>query len=192
MEAINALLEDKGSEDSLRRANDCILQGLWQNTSFSQKIKDSDSAAIKFLQVASKVDLAAISPSQSDEARVSFCFAGLRLTFSSSSPCSKTCVTPSIQPYSVSSPTSSLIDKSNIRHCYASTITSSISLRLSKPPTPQSLLSSTISGTIVDFSGNLSSHSMLLMKQSRSCSTSSQHLSRMHIVSKTRPGFTGW
>ncbi|RXW14070.1 hypothetical protein EST38_g11783 [Candolleomyces aberdarensis] len=69
MEAIDVLLDDKENEESRRRANDCILQGLWETTSFSQRIKDTDVAALEFLRLASKVDEDAtrLSPTQKDE-----------------------------------------------------------------------------------------------------------------------------
>ncbi|KAJ2926890.1 hypothetical protein H1R20_g10212, partial [Candolleomyces eurysporus] len=70
MEAIDVLLDDKENEsESKRRANDWIFQGLWENTSFSRKIKDTDAAALKFLQRAFKVDKDAklMSPTRKDE-----------------------------------------------------------------------------------------------------------------------------
>ncbi|TEB34927.1 hypothetical protein FA13DRAFT_1707130 [Coprinellus micaceus] len=66
MKAIQVLLSDK-SQESIRRANDHILQGLWQNTSFSMKIKDSDTAAVEFLSLASKVNYDFLSSTQKDE-----------------------------------------------------------------------------------------------------------------------------
>ncbi|RXW16510.1 hypothetical protein EST38_g9345 [Candolleomyces aberdarensis] len=70
MEAIDALLDDKKNElESRRRANDWIFQGLWENTSFSRKIEDADTAALEFLQRAFKVDKDAklLSPTRKDE-----------------------------------------------------------------------------------------------------------------------------
>ena len=72
MEAIHVLLDDKENVESKHRANHCILQGLWERTSFSQKIKDTDTAARKFLQLVSKVDkdVMLLSPTQKDEVSV--------------------------------------------------------------------------------------------------------------------------
>lgn len=70
MKAIQVLLSDK-SQESIRRANDHILQGLWQNTSFSMKIKDSDTAAVEFLSLASKVNYDFLSSTQKDEVGLS-------------------------------------------------------------------------------------------------------------------------
>ncbi|RXW11576.1 hypothetical protein EST38_g14279, partial [Candolleomyces aberdarensis] len=70
MEAIDALLDDKENEsESKRRANDWIFQGLWENTSFSRKIEDTDADALKFLQRAFKVDKdpKLLSPTRKDE-----------------------------------------------------------------------------------------------------------------------------
>ncbi|RXW11436.1 hypothetical protein EST38_g14419, partial [Candolleomyces aberdarensis] len=69
MEAIDALLDDEENEESKRLANDCILQGLWENTSFTRKIEDTDAAALEFLRLASKVDKDAklLSPTRKDE-----------------------------------------------------------------------------------------------------------------------------
>jgi hypothetical protein len=74
MEAIATLLDDEENEESKRRANDCILQGLWESTSFSQKIKDTDTDALRFLGLASKVDKNAtsLSPTQKDEVSSDF------------------------------------------------------------------------------------------------------------------------
>ena len=66
MEAIQVLLHDK-SQESTKRANDHILRGLWQNTSFSMKIEDSDTAAMAFLSLASKVNHDFLSTTQKDE-----------------------------------------------------------------------------------------------------------------------------
>ena len=43
LEAIKVLLDDEENNESKRRASDCILQGLWESTSFSRKIKDTDA-----------------------------------------------------------------------------------------------------------------------------------------------------
>ncbi|RXW12996.1 hypothetical protein EST38_g12858 [Candolleomyces aberdarensis] len=69
MEAIRVLLQGKENKGSKRQANDCILRGLWETTSFAEKIKDTDITAIKFLRYASKVDKDAkfLLPSQKDE-----------------------------------------------------------------------------------------------------------------------------
>lgn len=72
MDAIKVLLQDKGNSESTRRANTYILQGLWQTTSFSHKIKDDDTEAISLLSLASKVDTDLLSPSQKDEVGSSF------------------------------------------------------------------------------------------------------------------------
>lgn len=70
MEAIDTLLDDNENEESKRRANDCILQGLWESTSFSRKVEDTDVAALNFLRLASKKDkdTMLLSPTQKDEA----------------------------------------------------------------------------------------------------------------------------
>ncbi|KAJ2926878.1 hypothetical protein H1R20_g10207, partial [Candolleomyces eurysporus] len=64
--AIKVLIDDKENEESKRQAYDCILQGLWESTPFSQKIKDTDDAAPKFLQFASKLgqDTTLLSPTK--------------------------------------------------------------------------------------------------------------------------------
>ncbi|KAF6765917.1 hypothetical protein DFP72DRAFT_996790 [Ephemerocybe angulata] len=67
MDAIRVLLEDKENRESIRRANDYILRGLWQNNSFSQKIKDSDTDALALLELASKLDASLLSPTQKAE-----------------------------------------------------------------------------------------------------------------------------
>lgn len=67
LDAIKVLLEDKGNSESTARANAYILRGLWQNTSFSHKIKDTDTDAIKLLALTSKVEPSLLSPSQQDE-----------------------------------------------------------------------------------------------------------------------------
>lgn len=67
LDAIKVLLEDKGNSESTARANTYILRGLWQNTSFSHKIKDTDTDAIKLLALTSKVESSLLSPSQQDE-----------------------------------------------------------------------------------------------------------------------------
>lgn len=70
LEAIKVLLEDKGNSESTTRANTYILRGLWQNTSFSHKIKDTDTDSIELLALASQVDTSLLSPSQRDEVRI--------------------------------------------------------------------------------------------------------------------------
>ncbi|KAJ2931128.1 hypothetical protein H1R20_g5904, partial [Candolleomyces eurysporus] len=74
MEAIDILLCDKENKDSKRRANDYILQGLWETASFSQKIKNTDTAALRLLQLASKAnkDANLLSPTEKDEVSSEF------------------------------------------------------------------------------------------------------------------------
>ena len=75
MEAIDALLDDKKNEQSKRRANECILRGLWENTSFSRRIEDTDAAALKLLSLAeSKMDKGTtlLTPTQKDEVSSEF------------------------------------------------------------------------------------------------------------------------
>jgi hypothetical protein len=69
MEAIEALLDDEDNEESKRQASNYVLQGLWERTSFSRRIEDTDDAALEFLRLASKVDKDAmlLSPTQKDE-----------------------------------------------------------------------------------------------------------------------------
>ncbi|KAF6765913.1 hypothetical protein DFP72DRAFT_865039 [Ephemerocybe angulata] len=67
MEAIRVLLLDERNAGSIAMANDYILQGLWQHTSFSQKIKDTDTKALAFLELASGMDRSLLSPTQRDE-----------------------------------------------------------------------------------------------------------------------------
>ncbi|KAJ2926880.1 hypothetical protein H1R20_g10209, partial [Candolleomyces eurysporus] len=69
MEAIDTLLDHKENKESKRQANDWIFQGLWENTSFSRKIEDTDAAALEFLRRASKVskDAKLLSPTRKDE-----------------------------------------------------------------------------------------------------------------------------
>lgn len=69
MDAIKVLLEDKTSSESIVKANDYILRGLWQNTSFSAKIKSTDIGAKELLKLASKVDTSLLSATQQDEVR---------------------------------------------------------------------------------------------------------------------------
>lgn len=66
-EAIEVLVLDTGSQDSSRRANGYILQGLWQNISFAMKIEDSNAAALQLLSLACKINSDMLSPTQKDE-----------------------------------------------------------------------------------------------------------------------------
>lgn len=70
MEAIDVLLHDIGNQESTRRANDYILHGLWQSTSFTMNIEDSNAAAVELLSLASKVNCDVLSPTQKDEVSV--------------------------------------------------------------------------------------------------------------------------
>ena len=73
LEAIDTLLEDRVNEASKRRANDYILQGLWESTPFRRRIKGTNIGAQRLLQLVSKVvkdstHLCLLSPTQKDEA----------------------------------------------------------------------------------------------------------------------------
>jgi tetratricopeptide (TPR) repeat protein len=140
MEAIDALLDDKKNEQSKRRANECILRGLWENTSFSRRIEDTDAAALEFLGLAeSKIDKGAtllLSPTQKDEVSSEFSrFLHQLLISFYSWKCSRACANPKTQPHSDSSRITSSVDRKSIKLCYASTTTSMNSRRLSRSPT---------------------------------------------------------
>ncbi|KAF8895020.1 hypothetical protein CPB84DRAFT_1782432 [Gymnopilus junonius] len=55
LEAIRLLLIDQDNLDSVRRANDCILHGLWEKVSFSMKGLDQIDGVPQLLALASKV-----------------------------------------------------------------------------------------------------------------------------------------
>lgn len=68
--AIQALLADQGNVDSIQRANDLILRGLWRSTSFADRIKADNIPAREFLELASSIDADLLLSSQ----RLEVCF----------------------------------------------------------------------------------------------------------------------
>jgi hypothetical protein len=138
MEAIDALSGDKTNEQSKRRANECILWGLWESTSFSRRIEDTDAAALEFLGlVESKMDKGAtlLTPTQKDEVSSEFShFLHQLLIPFYSWKCSGVCANPITRPHSDSSRIASLTERKTIKLCYASTTTSTNSRRLSRSP----------------------------------------------------------
>jgi hypothetical protein len=138
MEAIDALLDDEKNEQSKRRANECILRGLWENTSFSQRIEDTDAAALEFLGLAeSKMDKGAtlLTPTQKDEVSSEFShFLHQLLIPFYSWKCSGICANPMTRLHSDSSRIASLAETKTIKLCYASTTTSTNSRRLPRSP----------------------------------------------------------
>jgi tetratricopeptide (TPR) repeat protein len=138
MEAIDALLDDKKNEQSKRRANECILRGLWDNTFFSRRIEDTDAAALEFLGLAeSTMDKGAtlLTPTQKDEVSSEFShFLHQLLIPFYSWKCSRVCANPMTRPHSDGSRIASLTERKPIKLCYASTTTSPNSRRLSRSP----------------------------------------------------------
>ncbi|KAH6917673.1 hypothetical protein BKA70DRAFT_1178689 [Coprinopsis sp. MPI-PUGE-AT-0042] len=67
LEAIQTLLLDEASEESAKRANTCILQGLWQKVSFTLKIRKESEGALKMLGLAAKMNVNFLTPSEKDE-----------------------------------------------------------------------------------------------------------------------------
>ncbi|KAH6917671.1 hypothetical protein BKA70DRAFT_1139349 [Coprinopsis sp. MPI-PUGE-AT-0042] len=67
LEAIQTLLRDEVSEVSAKRANGCILQGLWQNVSFAMIIRKESEGALRMLDLAAKMNADLLSPSERDE-----------------------------------------------------------------------------------------------------------------------------
>ncbi|KAH6876648.1 hypothetical protein BKA70DRAFT_1576722 [Coprinopsis sp. MPI-PUGE-AT-0042] len=67
LEAVQTLLLDEGSEDSAKRANACILQGLWQKVSFNMEIRKESDGALKMLDLVAKMNANFLTPSEQDE-----------------------------------------------------------------------------------------------------------------------------
>ena len=73
--AVRVLLKDRASQRSAQVTNHHLLQGLWQNTSFSAKIKDRDTVAVELLSLASKLNWDSLTPTQKDEVGSDFTLA---------------------------------------------------------------------------------------------------------------------
>lgn len=67
VEAIELFLRDQGSEDSMRRANKCILQGLWQDLSFGVSPRDGNKAVAKLLELSNGLNISLLEPKERDE-----------------------------------------------------------------------------------------------------------------------------
>jgi hypothetical protein len=145
VEAIVTLFKDRENETSKRRANDCILQRLWESTSFSQRIKETDTAAQKLLQLASKVAkdttlLSLLSPTQKDEASselphsIEFATYFIYVLFDSWN-CFRACANLTTRLSSDSSRTVSSVDRRTFKQCYASIIILSNFRQLRGSPT---------------------------------------------------------
>ncbi|KAG2023736.1 hypothetical protein CC2G_001355 [Coprinopsis cinerea AmutBmut pab1-1] len=67
LEAIETLLEDQENPESTKRANTCILQGLWQNVSFAVLFNKENETAHRMLELASKLNTMSLTVSERDE-----------------------------------------------------------------------------------------------------------------------------
>lgn len=68
-EAIELFTQDKKNESSIRRANECILEGLWQNISLGSPLASvqASEAVSQLLDSAGQVDAAMLEPNERDE-----------------------------------------------------------------------------------------------------------------------------
>ncbi|TFK22063.1 hypothetical protein FA15DRAFT_623047 [Coprinopsis marcescibilis] len=66
-EAIQVLLEDASNPDSTRKANTCIVKGLWESVSFAVRIKKDNTKAHQMLELAARLNKDVLSTTEKDE-----------------------------------------------------------------------------------------------------------------------------
>jgi len=67
LKAIRLFLKDKENEESMRRGNKCILQGLWGNISFGISPDKTNTVFLELLDLAAQLNISLLESSDRDE-----------------------------------------------------------------------------------------------------------------------------